>query len=92
MDQALVQNAQHDINGEQRRPDQNRLIVERFLIGLRGAGEFAGDVGGQAHLDLRLVDGGHGVAQRDAFRQIERKRGRRELSLMRQRNRRNALA
>ncbi len=67
MDQALVQNSQHDVDGQQRRADQDRLIRKRFLIGLRGAGEFAGDAGGQAHLHFRLVDGRHGVAQRDVL-------------------------
>ena len=66
-------------------------MCERFLIGPRGAGELARDVGGQAHLHFRPVDGGHGVAQRDIFREVERKRGCRELPLVRQRNGRDPL-
>ena len=86
MDQALVQYSQHDINGDQRGGDQDGLILQRVLIGPRGAGELAGDVGGQAHLHFGPVDSGHGIAQRDIFRQVEGNRGGRELPLVRQRN------
>ncbi len=37
MDQALVKNAEHDVNRHQRREDQILLILERVLKGLRRA-------------------------------------------------------
>ena len=37
MDVALVEHAEHDIDREQRRGDQDRLVVERLLEDLRGA-------------------------------------------------------
>ena len=82
---------EHDVDGEQRGQDQHRLAGERFLIRLRGAGELAGDGGRQAHFDFGLVNGRNGIAERNALRQIEGDGGRRELALMRQRERRDAL-
>ena len=43
MNQAFVQHSQDDVDGEQRGADQNRLVRERLLECLRGAGELAGD-------------------------------------------------
>ena len=37
VDVALVEHPEHDVDGEQRVCDENRLIVERLLRNLRGA-------------------------------------------------------
>ena len=43
MDEALVEDAKDDVDGEQRGGDEDRLAVKRFLIGLQRAGEEAVD-------------------------------------------------
>ena len=43
VDVALVEHAQHDVDGDQRGDDQHRLAVQRLLEGLRGALEAAVD-------------------------------------------------
>ena len=43
VDVALVEHAEHDVDGEQRRADQDRLVGERLLKRLRGAREAAVD-------------------------------------------------
>ena len=52
MNVALVEHAEHDVDGEQRGQDQDRLVRERILEGLRGALETAVDARRQP--DLRL--------------------------------------
>ena len=42
VDEALIEHAQDDIDGDQRRGDQDRLVGQRLLEGLRGALERAG--------------------------------------------------
>ena len=71
MDVALVENAQHDVDGRQRRQHQQELIVERLLEGARRSLE--GPVQGRGHADLahRVVHELHGIAQRLAGRQVE---------------------
>ena len=71
-----------------RRQDQQRLVGQRSLEGRRRALEAGLDAGRQPDLLLRLLDGLDGVAQRDAGRQIERQRDRRELPLVIDRQRR----
>ncbi len=66
MDEAFIQDAQNDVDREQRRGDQDRLIGERFLIGLRGPLETSVNVGGQVDLALRFIDGGHSISERHA--------------------------
>ena len=39
MDVALVEDAEHDVDGGERRRDQERLAAERILIGLRRSGK-----------------------------------------------------
>ena len=39
MDEALIENAEHDIDGQDRATDQQPLVGERILEGLGGAGE-----------------------------------------------------
>ncbi len=71
MDVALVEDAQDDVDGDERGEDQDRLVGESGLKGLGGALERGSDGGGQRHLTFRRLDGGHGVAERDAGREIE---------------------
>ena len=56
MDVALVEHAEDDIDRDQRRQDQQRLVRERGLEGLRGALEAALDARRQAELPGRLLD------------------------------------
>ena len=71
MDVALVENAQHDIDGRQRRQHQQELAVERLLEGPRRSLE--GPVQGRGHADLahRVVHVLNGIAQGFAGRQVE---------------------
>ena len=82
MDVALVEHAEHDVHGDERGEDEQRLIGERGLEGLRGALKARADRGRQANRALRPADGGDGVAEGDAGRQVERQRDRGELALV----------
>ncbi len=55
VDVALVENAQHQVNRNQRGGNQQRLAAERILIGLRGAGEHGLDGGGRPTLRAAAV-------------------------------------
>ena len=55
VDEALVQNAEHDIGGKDRRQDQNALPAQRILEHLRGALEAGGDAGRQPLVALELL-------------------------------------
>ena len=39
MNQAFIQHAENDVDGQQRGGDQDRFASQRFLKGLRGPGE-----------------------------------------------------
>ena len=78
MDEALVQYAQHDIDGDQRREDQHWLVAQRSLKRLRRALKAAANGGGQAQVVLDLLDTLDRVAERHAGRKIERDRHRGE--------------
>ena len=54
MRQALVQNAEHDIDRDQRRQQQQRLRADRLLEGFDVAGEVGVDNVGNMHLRHRL--------------------------------------
>ncbi len=54
--QALVQHAEHDIDGEQRGDDEQRLGGERLLKGLSGAGEGAAHRRRNTDPPFHLVD------------------------------------
>ncbi len=54
--QALVQHAEHDIDRDQRRQDQQRLRAHRLLEGLHVAGEVGVDRVGHVQLGHRLLD------------------------------------
>ena len=92
MDEALVEHAQDDVNRGQRGGDQHRLLGERLLVGLRGAGEGAAHGGRHADLDLVRVDDIDRVAQRTPRREVERDGHRRELALVADRGGRRAWA
>ncbi len=64
MRQALVQNAEHDIDRDQRRQQQQRLRAHRLLEGLHVAGEVGMDRVGNMHLRHRLLDAGGDVLDR----------------------------
>ena len=55
MDEAFIEHAQHDVDGENGGGDLERHVFQRGLELLRGALETAGDGGGH-------VQGGHGQA------------------------------
>ena len=82
MDQALVENPEHNIDRDDRGAEQKRHARLRLLIGRGGAGE--GAAHGRGHADAldRVVDLGLGLAERAALGKVERDRRRRERSLM----------
>src|SRR6202167_6605418 len=82
MDQALVENAEHDINRHQGGAEQKRHARLRLLKGRGGAGERPTDRRRHADALDRIVDLRLGFAERPAWSQIERNRRRRELALM----------
>ncbi len=81
MDEALVKNAEDDVDGDQRGKDEVGLVLERLLEGLRGALECGVDRSGHADLALGFFKSGHGVAKGDIGREIEGERDRRILAL-----------
>src|SRR5215831_17281030 len=89
MDEALVEYAQNDVDDDERRGDQRRFARERGLEGLCVALE--GSDHRRRHADLARGLG-HRLdrfAQRHAGLQVEAQRDRRELSLVRDRQRPN---
>ncbi len=82
VNEALVQHAEHDVDGDQRGEDQQRFVGERILERGGGALEAGLHAGRHVHLFLHLVNGGDGLAQRSVRRQVERDGDRRELSLV----------
>ena len=83
MDVALVEDAQDDVDGDERGEDQDRLVGERGLEGLGGALERrAGSEEGSATWRSAAWMAVDGVAERDAGRQIEGERDGRELALV----------
>ena len=71
---ALIENAEHDIDRGERREDEHRLVLQRLLIGARGALEAAMD--GRGHADLiRCAFDGRGRSAKGCIgRKIERDR------------------
>ena len=92
VDVALVQHAEHDVDGDQRGQDQQRLVGQRGPEGLRRALEAGLDAGRQA--DARSAPPRSPCTaspERSAGRQVEGERDRRELSLVVDRERRGAV-
>ena len=88
MNVALIQHAEHDVDGDERRQDQPGLSGQRFREFGGVAGIDADDAAGHADPRLDRLDGVDGVAERRPRRQIEAERNRRELRLVRDRQRR----
>ena len=91
MDIALVEHAQHDIDGEQRRGDQERLVGQRLLEDLRGALEAAVDR--RRHVQAAPSPASIAAVASlsdDARRQVERDRAGDEQALVVDRERRVA--
>ena len=92
VDVALVQHAQHDVDGDQRREDQERLVGQRRLERLRPCpGSRRRCSAGMPSSSLACVDRLHRLAQRGAGREVERDRDHRELPLVVDRQRRVGL-
>ena len=71
MDQAFIENAQHEIDAEQRRQNQQPLAGLKTAEHPGIAGKFAADGAGHLHIQLRLLDQPRRLAQRHAFAQVE---------------------
>jgi len=71
VDQALVQNAEHDVNGNQRGEDEIGFVAERILKGLRGTLECPMDGTGHAHVALDFFKRGDRVAEGHVGRQVK---------------------
>src|SRR5262245_31127140 len=71
MHEAFVENAEHDVDRDDRRQNQPGLPGQRAreLIGI--AGVATNHRGGHAYLLLRLADGGYRIAERSTVREIE---------------------
>ena len=82
MDQAFVENSQHDINCHQCGEDEEGSIRQRLLKRLEGAGKTSMNPSRQSNLLLHLLNRLDRITQRHAGRQIERQRHRRKLPLM----------
>ena len=72
MDQALVKDAEHDVDGDESGEDEIGFVLERLLEGLRRALEGGVNGGGHAHIALGLFERGYGIAQRDVGCEIKR--------------------
>jgi hypothetical protein len=83
MNVALVEHRQDDVDGDERRRNQDRLAAKRILVGLCSPGEFGLDCWRGSRLRCRLVRGIYGIAERDARLQIERNGDRRKETLCR---------
>ena len=90
VDHAFVEHAEDEIDDEERRGDQERRARQRRLEGLGVALEARGQRKRLAELVLDLLDGADRLPDRDARREIERDRHRRELALMVDDERRHA--
>ena len=82
MDEALVENAQHDIDRDDGGQDQQQLIAQRRLEAEGRPLEGGKDGGGQADLRLRRLRRIDAGAQRDAGGEVEGDIGRGKLALM----------
>ena len=82
MDQAFVEDAQHQVDRQERGGDEDRLVGQGGLEGLGGAHEAAADGGREPDLLLGLVDGRDRVAQGHAHGQVEGDGDRGQLALV----------
>ena len=82
MDEALVEHAQHDVDGDQRGQNEQRLVGERILERRRRALEVGLQAGREVQALRHLVNVADGRAQRGVGRKVEGDRHRGELSLV----------
>ena len=82
MNETLVQDAQHDVNGHQRGENQQGLVRKRVLERGRRALEIRLQTRRHVHVLLYLVDCSDGASQGGIGREIERDRDGWKLSLM----------
>ncbi len=71
MDQAFIQNAENDVDRQQRRQNQQGLGAQRLLVGQQRAGKKALQRGRRAQPLLHLADGQCGIAQRYVRREVK---------------------
>src|SRR5690348_12283358 len=82
VDEALIENAEHDIDGHDGCHDEQEFIEERRLEGERRALELRRDAGGKSGVALRLLDRVDSAAERIARGDVERDHCRRKLAQM----------
>ena len=83
MDEAFVQNSQHDVDRDQRRQNQQRLVRERVVERCRRALKVGLQAGGRIQLVGQLVNLADRRAERRVRSQIERDGHRWKLALVR---------
>ena len=86
MNIAFIEDAQDEIDRNQRRGNQHRLISQRRLEGLGRTLIGRLYARRHAHFVFHLVHGLDGVTQRCTRRQVERERNHRKLTLVVHRN------
>src|SRR6266566_1152351 len=82
MDVAFVQNAENDVNGDDRSKNQDWLIRKRPEEGRRGPLKRALNAGWHVQFLLRAVDGVNRIAQRCAWSEVEGERHDGKLALV----------
>ncbi len=82
VDEALVQDAQHDVDHQHGHQQQHAQAADRRLERLRRALEAAADRRRHVHLALDRTHAVDGIAERDAGREVERDGHRRQLALV----------
>ena len=93
MNVAFVQHSQHDIDSDQRRQNQQRLVGERRLKRPAPCPGSWGDTEAGRPISLStLLNRVHGIAERSAWRQIEGERHDGKLPLMVDRERRGPVS
>ena len=91
VDEALVEHAQHDVDVDDRRQDQQQLVASEAWKAQRRALEAGRDRWPACRCRAsRLLDRVHRRAERDARREVERDGGRRELAEVVDQQRRRA--
>src|SRR5215470_976440 len=82
MNEAFIQNAQHDINRDQSGKDENRFVRERIQERRGRALESGLNAGRKASFLFYAVYRVDRIAQRGIRRQVKRERNNRKLSLV----------
>src|SRR4051794_33987377 len=87
MDIAFIENAEDEIDHDERGENQQRHGAERLLESLRGALEAGAQRGRYAKVTHGVLHGVGGLAERGTLREVEADRDGRELALMADRQR-----